>query len=98
MSDNTMTQPVPQPIPPQGEANTGVSSPTVIHGVALLVMSAAVVLWRLIDHPDWSSLGIWLAVGTGAAFLLLAGLAVGVSRWRRNQEFERKLAQTRTWD
>ncbi|NNG40041.1 hypothetical protein HJ588_12290 [Flexivirga sp. ID2601S] len=95
MTDNSMSQSVPQQIPTPDDAITGTNTPTVIHGVALLVIAAVVALWRLVDHPDWALLGVWLAAGAGAAFLVLAGLSVAVSRWRRDQEFERRLAETR---
>ncbi|RNI22213.1 hypothetical protein [Flexivirga caeni] len=62
---------------------TGPHVPTVVRGVIVLVLAAVAVVWRLADRPDWTVVGIALALAVGVVFLAAAGVSFLIRRTRR---------------
>lgn len=66
--------------------------PVVVRGVLILVMAAFVIVWRLVDHPDWAVVGIGAALASGALFLVAAAISMVINRARREHDFDRMLS------
>lgn len=50
--------------------------PTVLSGVAVLVLAAIAFVWRLVDAPDWAVVGIGIGVAAGALLLVVAAVSL----------------------
>lgn len=66
--------------------------PTIVRGVVILAMAAIVVVWRLVDHPNWPVVGIGVAIGVGSMFLLIAAVSAVLHHARGESDFDRMLS------
>jgi hypothetical protein len=79
-------------MPSAAAAPRGPYLPSVVRGVLLLVVAAFVIVWRLVDHPDWAAVGIGFGIGAGVLFLVAAVASFVIQRARREHEFDRMLS------
>jgi hypothetical protein len=79
-----------QPQPPSGP-----HVPTVLRGLFVLALVAVVFVWRLVDDPDWTVVGITGAIVAGALLLLASVVSLVAQRARREREFDRMLSGSR---
>jgi hypothetical protein len=63
--------------------------PTVVRGLFVLVLATFVVVWRLVDDPDWAVVGITVGVITGALFLLAAAVTALLHHARVENDVDR---------
>lgn len=63
--------------------------PTVVRGLFVLVLATFVVVWRLLDDPDWAVVGITVGVTTGALFLVAAGVSALSHNARAEDDVDR---------
>ncbi|WP_446665211.1 hypothetical protein [Flexivirga sp. B27] len=68
--------------------------PTVVRGLLVLLAAALVVVWRVVDDPDWTVVGIGMAIAAGAMLLLTAGVSMLVRHTRDDREFDRMLSRS----
>ncbi len=75
--------------PPPAVRPRGAHLPTVVRGVVILAMAAIVVVWRLVDHPNWPIVGISVGIGAGVLFLVLAAISAVAHHTRGESDFDR---------
>lgn len=68
--------------------------PTVVRGLLVLLAAALVIVWRVVDDPDWTLVGIGMAIAAGAMLLLTAGISMLVRHTRNDREFDRMLSRS----
>lgn len=66
--------------------------PTVVRGVVILAMATIVVVWRMVDHPNWPIVGISVGIGVGVMFLLVAAVSAVLHHARDQHDLDRTLA------
>lgn len=81
----------PLTTPPPVIRPRGAHLPTVVRGVVILAMAAIVVVWRLVDHPNWPVVGISVGIGAGVLFLLLAAASAVLHHGRNERDFDSML-------
>lgn len=82
---------VPVTAPP-ASGPRGPHLPTVVRGVVILAMAAIVVVWRMVEHPNWPIVGISVGIGVGVVFLLVAAVSAVLHRTRDRFDVDRMLA------
>ncbi|GGB47239.1 hypothetical protein GCM10011492_43000 [Flexivirga endophytica] len=66
--------------------------PTVLSGVMILLLAALVVVWRVLDNPDWAIVGISFGLAAGVVLVLSGVIGFVVHHARADRDFDRMLS------